>query len=83
LAIIDRIATISDAVCSPEGVVAMIRLEARQNHESTMHVLKTIADAVLRIEAKVAKLEHGQDKHEHRIHAVEIHHHSNGNGAAK
>ena len=81
LAIIDRVASLSDAVCSPEGVVHMIRLEARQNNETVMHMLKTLTDAVFRIEAKVNELSDEQETHAARIKLVERHH--VGNGAAK
>jgi|SRR6478735_5207477 len=82
LYLIDRVASLSDAVCSPEGVVHMIRQEAKQNHETVMHMLKTLTDAVFRIEAKVNELSEEQETHAARIKLVERHHHA-GNGAAK
>ena len=81
LYMIDRVASLSDAVCSPEGIVAMIRQEAKQHHEASMRMLVTLADAVLRIEAKVNELSDEQETHAARIKLVERHH--VGNGASK
>jgi hypothetical protein len=81
LYLIDRVANLSDALLSPEGSIAMMRKEMRQQHESVMVMLNRITDHLFEIDAKVTGLEDSKDKHENRIHAVEIHHHANGNGA--
>jgi hypothetical protein len=80
LYLIDRVAALSDAVCSPEGIVAMIRQEGAQHHEQCMSTLRTLTDAVLRIEARVNELADEQDHHAARIKLVER---QSGNGASK
>ncbi len=82
---IDRLATLSDAVLSPEGLLHRLfgALEQRANerHQETMraltatnHTLATVADNQVEMLARLNRLEPTVEEHEARLRLV----HSNG-----